>query len=268
MNSAEIRRNFTARLHVLFKYRELFFQLVSRDIKLKYRRSFLGYIWSILNPLLTMAIMTIVLSTMFARDVENYSAYLLIGNLLFSFMSGAVGRAIPSILGGAPLLKKIYVPKYIFTLASVTTELVTLFFSLGALFVVVIVTGVQFSWRFLLIPVPVIELYIFCIGMGLFMAQAMVFFRDVQYLWSVFSTAWMYLTPIFYPVSILPADLRFVITNFNPMYFYITQFRYFVLGEGGGWRGDALRGAMAAAVMFLIGFITFSRSKNKFILYI
>jgi lipopolysaccharide transport system permease protein len=262
-----VRQNVSRRLQIFFKYRELFFQLVSRDIKLKYRRSVLGYLWSILNPLFTMIIMSVVFSAMLARGVENFPVYLLIGSLLFGFMNGAVGRAIPSVTGGAALLKKIYIPKYIFTLAAVTSELVTLFFSLGALLAVILATSVPFSWRFLLIPLPVIELYVFCIGLGLFMAQAMVFFRDVQYLWGVFSTAWMYLTPIFYPVSMLPENVRFVVINFNPLYYYIAQFRYFVLGGEGGWQRDALRGAVAAILMILVGLISFSRAKNRFILY-
>jgi lipopolysaccharide transport system permease protein len=262
-----VRQNISRRIHIFFKYRELFFQLVSRDIKLKYRRSVLGYLWSILNPLFTMVIMSVVFSAMLARGVENFPVYLLIGSLLFGFMNGAVGRAIPSVTGGAALLKKIYIPKYIFTLASVTSELVTLFFSLGALLAVILATSVPFTWRFLLIPLPVIELYVFCIGLGLFMAQAMVFFRDIQYLWGVFSTAWMYLTPIFYPVSMLPENVRFAVLNFNPLYYYIVQFRYFVLGGEGGWQWDALRGAAAAILMFLVGLISFSRTKNRFILY-
>jgi lipopolysaccharide transport system permease protein len=211
--------------------------------------------------------MSVVFSSMLARGIENFPVYLLTGSLLFSFMSGAVGRAIPSVLGASALIKKIYVPKYIFTLAAVTSELVTLFFSLGALLAVVIATGLPFTWRFLLIPLPIIELYVFCIGLGLFMAQAMVFFRDVQYLWGVFSTAWMYLTPIFYSISMLPENIRFGVTNFNPLYYYIAQFRYFVLGGGGDWQRDALRGAAVAAAMLLVGLFKFSRAKNKFILY-
>jgi lipopolysaccharide transport system permease protein len=262
------KQRLISRLLVFFKYRELFFQLVSRDIKLKYRRSVLGYLWSILNPLLTMIIMSIVFSTMFAQGIENFSVYLLIGFLLFSFMTGAVSRAIPSVLGAAGIIKKVYVPKYIFTLAAVTTEFITMLFSLGALILVIVVTGVRFSWRFILIPIPIIELYVFSIGLGLFLAQAAVFFRDVQYLWGVFSTAWMYLTPIFYPISMLPDKLRFAVTNFNPLYFYIAQFRYFVLGGETGWRRDAFWGAVVAIVMLVVGLVIFSRGKNKFILHI
>jgi lipopolysaccharide transport system permease protein len=262
-----IKQKSLSRLRTFLKYRELFFQLVSRDIKLKYRRSFLGYLWSILNPLLTMIVMTVVFSTMFARGIENFPVYLLSGSLLFSFMSGAVSRAIPSVLGASALIKKIYVPKYIFTLAAVSSEFITMLFSLGALLIVIIVTGTPFTWRLLLIPLPIIELYVFCIGLGFLMAQAMVFFRDVQYLWGVFSTVWMYLTPIFYPVSMLPENVRFAVTSFNPLYYYIAQFRYFVLGGESAWQGEILRGVMAAAAMLFVGLISFSRAKNKFVLY-
>jgi lipopolysaccharide transport system permease protein len=263
-----IKETSLARIQTLFKYRELFFQLVSRDIKLKYRRSVLGYLWSDLNPLFTMLIMTAVVSRMFARGVENFPVYLLCGNLIFSFMAGAVGRAIPSVLGAAGIIRKVYVPKYIFTLAAVTSEFVTMLFSLGALLVVIILTGTPFSWRLFLIPIPIIEVYVFSIGLGLLLAQAMVFFRDVQYLWGVFSTAWMYLTPIFYPVSMLPEKLRFAVTRFNPLYYYIAQFRYFVLGGETGWRKEALWGMAAAVLVLTLGLVLFARAKNRFILYI
>jgi lipopolysaccharide transport system permease protein len=263
-----LKQKFIGRLHVLFQYRELFFQLVSRDIKLKYRRSILGYLWSVLNPLMTMVIMTIVFSSIFARGIQNFPVYLLSGQLLHTFMNGAVVRAIPSVVDGATLLKKIYIPKYIFTLAAVTSELITMLFSLGALVIVILATGLHLSWYFSLILLPISELYVFCIGLGLLLAQAMVFFRDMQYLWGVFSTAWMYLTPIFYPVSILPDWLQFLVINFNPLYCYVSQFRYFLLGGEGGWQVDALRGGIAAVIMLAAGFIAFSRAKNKFILYI
>jgi lipopolysaccharide transport system permease protein len=263
-----IKQKSVSRLRTFFQYRELFFQLVSRNIKLKYRRSLLGYFWSVLSPLLTMVIMAAVFSTMLARGIENFPVYLLSGQILFAFMNGAAIRAISSVLGSAAIIKKIYVPKYIFTLAAVTTELVIMLFSLGALAIVVVATGLNPSWHILLVFVPVIELYIFCIGLGFLLAQAMVFFRDVQYIWSVFSTAWMYLTPIFYPVTMLPEPIRFIVTNFNPMYYYIAQFRYSLLGGDDKWAECVFRGAVAMVIMFLIGIKTFSQSKNKFILYI
>jgi lipopolysaccharide transport system permease protein len=256
------------RLYAFFRYRELFYQLVSRDIKLKYRRSILGYFWSVLNPLLNMVVMVIVFSSIFAQGIQYFPIYLLIGNMLFSFMTGAVGRALPSVLGNASLLKKIYVPKYIFSLAAVTSELITFLFSLIALVVVMIATRTPFTLRFLFIGIPIVEQYIFCIGLGLFLAQANVFFRDIQYIWSIFSMAWMYLSAIFYPVSILPAWLFAVITRYNPMYFYIALFRNFTIGAPGMGSLDlAVRGAVAAGLMLFAGLVTFSINKNKFILY-
>lgn len=257
-----------SRLRILLKYRELFFQLVSRDIKLKYRRSFLGYIWSMLNPLLTMLVMVIVFSSMFSPNIQYFPIYLLIGNMLFSFMSGAVTRALPSVLGNAALLKKIYVPKYIFTLAAVTSEFVTFLFSMVALIILMIAVKTPFSLRCFFIIIPIIQLYIFCIGLGLFMAQATVFFRDMVYIWSIVSTAWLYVSAIFYPISILPEWLRHIVTRYNPMYFYIAMFRNFTIGSTHmGSLGLAIRGATAAGLMLLIGLTSFSLSKNKFILY-
>jgi len=257
-----------ARLRVFLKYRELFFQLVSRDIKLKYRRSFLGYIWSMLNPLLTMVIMVIVFSNLFSKNVVNFPIYLLIGNLLFTFMSVAVSKSLTSVLGNAGLFKKIYIPKYIFTLAVVTSELVTFLFSLGALIILLFATKTPFTVRFLLVVIPIVQLYIFSIGLGLFMAQATVFFRDLIYIWQVFSMAWLYVSAIFYPVDILPDWLHFIVTRYNPMYFYITMFRNFTIGSAHMGSLDlAIRGAVAAVLMLIVGLASFSYSKNKFILY-
>jgi len=257
-----------SRLRVFIKYRELFFQLVSRDIKLKYRRSFLGYIWSMLNPLLTMLVLVIVFSNLFAKNIANFPIYLLIGNILFMFMSGSVSRSLNSVLGNAGLLKKIYIPKYIFTLATVTSEFVTFLFSLGALIILMFATKTPLSARFFFIVIPIVELYFFNVGLGLFMAQATVFFRDMVYIWHVFSTAWLYLSCIFYPASILPDWLHSAVTRYNPMYFYITMFRNFVLeGPNMGSLDLAVRGIFAAVVMMFTGLITFSLNKNKFILY-
>lgn len=256
------------RINGLFAYKDLVKQLVTKDIKLKYRRSFLGYLWSILNPLLIMAVMVVVFSQIFRFDVENYPVYLIIGQTLFNFMSEATNQAIHSILGNAPLLKKVYVPKYIFTLSKVTSSLVNLVFSLGAMLIVFIVTRVQFSAYMLLMPVVLIELYVFCLGLGLFLAQAAVFFRDIQYIYSVFITVWMYLTPVFYPITILPDNIRNLVVSLNPMYFYIDQFRTIVLEQQLPASGSMIGGSVAAAIALCVGIWSFLKAQDKFILYI
>ena len=268
-DSYMIGKKTISRLRNLLRYRELFFQLVSRDIKLKYRRSVLGYFWSMLNPLLTMLVMVIVFSAIFSPSIQHFPIYLLIGNILFTFMTGAVSRALPSVLGNASLLKKVYVPKYIFTLAAVTSEFVTFLFSLGALIILIFVTKTPFTARFVFVLIPIVQLYVFCVGLGLFMAQATVFFRDLVYIWNIVSTAWLYLSAIFYPVSVLPEWLHHLVTKYNPMYFYIAMFRNFTIGSADMGSLDlAIRGTVAAAVMLFIGITSFSYSKNKFILYI
>ena len=257
------------RLRTLLRYRELFFQLISRDIKVKYRKSLLGYFWSVLNPLLTMIVMVIVFSNIFARGMTNFPVYLLIGQMLFSFMATATSRSLTSVVDNATLLKKIYVPKYIFTLSVVTSELVTFFFTMGALLVVIIFTGTPITWRYVFIIIPIIELYVFCIGLGLFLAQATVFFRDAIYLWGVFTTAWVYFSAIFYPITILPDMIQYIVTHYNPLYFYIAMFRNFTIGTAYmGSLDFAIRGLVAAALALLVGLASFSYSKKKFILYI
>ncbi len=256
------------RLQGLKQYKDLLYQLVTRDIKLKYRRSFLGYIWSILNPLLIMLVMTLVFSYIFRFDIPNFPAYLLTGQVLFAFMTEATTSAIGSITGNGSLIKKTYVPKYIFTLSKVTSSLVNLLFSMAALAIVMLITGVKLTWYFLLAPLVILELYIFCIGLGMFLAQAAVFFRDIQYIYGVVTTAWSYLTPIFYPITVLPENIRYTVLHLNPMYYYIAQFRDTVLY--GQMPGPYLMigGAVIPLLMLGIGAYSFMRSQDKFILYI
>lgn len=259
-----IKKQFEA----LYNFRFLIKQLVARDIKLKYRRSFLGYLWSILNPLLVMGILVIVFSSMFRFNIENYPAYLIIGQTLFSYMNEATNHALTSITGNGSLLKKVYVPKYIFTMSKVTSDLVNLLFSLGAMLIVFIVTRVQFSVYMLLIPVVLIELYIFCLGMSMFLAQASVFFRDIQYIYAAITTAWMYMTPIFYPMEQLPEMLQTVIKWINPMYHYINQFRILVLEARMPSVYTFGYGFGVAIIVLIIGIAIFQKKQDKFILYI
>lgn len=257
-----------ARINTFFKYKDLWLQLVTRDIKLKYRRSFLGYLWSVLNPLFVMMIMTVVFSTMFKRNIENFPVYLFTGKMLFDFLSTSTHQAMMSVTGNASLLKKTYVPKYIFTLAKVTSCMVDMVFSFGALLVVMLVTRAHISWTFFLFPFVVIQIYIFCCGLGFFLAAMNVFFRDIQYIYNAIITAWLYLTPIFYPVDSLPQNVQFVVKGLNPLYYFIAQFRdlvYYGRIPGprvlwGGW--------IIAFVMLGFGLIVFKKRQDQFILYI
>lgn len=260
---------FKYRIKTLGKYKDLILELVRRDLKLKYRRSFLGYVWSVLNPLLIMIVLSIVFSTMFQKNIENYPVYLLTGRMLYDFLKASTNGGMKSVIHNGPLLKKVYVPKYIFTLAKITSCLVDTVLSMGALLIVMIITGAKFYWTLLLSPIVILELYVFCCGLGFFLAQLNVFFRDVQYIYSAVLTAWLYLTPIIYPLERLKNPiLERGISMFNPLYYYVIQFRSLIYyGElpsvqlfFGGW--------LIAFVMLVIGVYFFQRSKDKFILYI
>ena len=258
----------TQYLRELWKYRDLLKLLVLKNVKLKYRRSFLGYLWSILNPLLTMIVMTIVFSTMFSRNIQNFPVYLFCGQLLFNYMNNSTHQAITSINANAALLKKTYVPKYLFTLARITSGLVDLVFSMGALVIVMVATRSKVTWYVLLIPFVLAQLYVFCVGLGLFLAQANVFFKDTQFIYNAVTTAWLYLTPIFYPLEALSPKLIWLIKHFNPMYFYIGQFRNLVYYGQMPGIGIIAAGCGAALAMLGIGMWSFMRSKDQFILYI
>lgn len=255
-------------MNTFFRYKDLISQLVLRDLKLKYRRSFLGYVWSVLNPLLIMLVMTVVFSTMFNRNIVNFPVYLLCGRSLFDFLTQSTNQAMRSVTGNAALIKKTYVPKYIFTLAKITSCMVDFVLSLGALVIVMIFTGAKFTPYFFLFPLVIIQIYIFCCGLGFFLAQANVFFRDIQYIYKAVTTAWMYVTPIFYPIEMLPDKLQLIIKGLNPLYYYVAQFRDMVyIGQlpgprifWGGW--------LIAFAALAIGLFTFKRSQDRFILYI
>lgn len=251
-----------------WNYKDLLRELVSRDIKLKYRRSFLGYLWSVLSPLSLMIVMTVVFSTMFKRDIENFPVYLFTGQLMFNFMNQSTHQAIATINGNAALLKKTYLPKYIFVFSKITSGLVDFFFSCVALVLVMIVTGAKFSWYNLLFPLVALQLYVFSLGLGMFLAQANVFFRDIQYIYSVITTAWMYLTPIFYPLESLPENLQWAIQHFNPLYFYISQFRDVIYYGRFPELNVAMSGVICAVLMLCLGIVCFKKNQDKFILYI
>ena len=256
------------RLQTFAHYKALFMQLVAKDIKLKYRRSFLGYIWSILNPLMIMGIMVIVFSSMFRWDIVNYPVYLIIGQTIFSFVSESTNQAMWSITGNAALLKKTYVPKYIFPLSKITSSFVNTLFALGAMLIVFIACKVKFNIYMLFLPVILLEVYVFCSGLGLLLAQGTVFFRDIQYIYGAFITAWTYLTPIFYPIQQLPFELMWMIKHFNPLYSYITQFRTIVLDGAFPDMRLIVYGVVVAGLSLAIGLFVFLKKQDKFILYI
>lgn len=249
------------------KYRNLLRELVLRDIKVKYRRSFLGMLWSLLNPLLMMIVITIVFSTLFRFDIKNFPIYLLTGQIIFSFFSESTTMAMSSIISNGPLIRKVYIPKYIFPISKVLSLFVNLLFSLIAVVVMIIITDVKITWAILLFPIPLIYVLMFSIGISLILSAMSVFFRDMFHLYGVILTAWSYLTPIFYPVKIIPDKYRFFV-NYNPMYYIIECFRDIVLYGRIPSLKLNLMAVFCCTITLVLGIFVFYKKQDKFILYI
>ena len=251
----------------LLKYRPLIHELVIRDLKVKYRRSFLGYLWSLLNPLLMMTVMAVVFSHIFRANVENYPLYLICGQTLFTFFTESTNMSMYAILNNAQLIKKIYIPKFIFPVSRVISCFVTMSFSLTAILLVMIFTRAHFYWTILLAPIPIAFLLLFCCGMGMMLSALSVYFRDITHLWGVVTLAWMYATPIFYTIDMMP-KLLMQVMKLNPMYHFLNTFRNLVmLGNIPG--PNAWFGCIASGlVVFALGLFVFGKLQKNFILYI
>lgn len=251
----------------LKKYQPLLYQLVRRDFLAKYKRSVLGILWSILNPLLTMIVMTIVFSTLFRFDVENYPVYLLSGQIVFSMFSEITNTCMGSVLGAASLMKKVSVPKYIFPLSKAISSLVNFTFSFLALLTVMIATGAPVHPQMLYSFIAVVYVFVFSTGIGLILSAAVVFFRDITYLYGILLTAVTYFTPIFYPISIIPDHFRWII-SLNPLYHLVECFRTCAIYGGIPTLWQNLICAVLAILSLGAGLTVFYRKQDRFILYV
>lgn len=254
-------------ISAVIKYRFLLFQLVSRDFKTKYRRSFLGILWSVLNPLLMMIVVSSVFSYVFRFNVDNFPVYLILGQTLFNFLSESTSIAMSSILGSASLIKKVYMPKYIFAVGKVVFSLINFLVSFIAIGIVLLANKVPIHSSIIYLPLIVFYMFIFCLGLGLILSTVSVFFRDTLHLYSVLLTAWSYLTPIFYPVDSLSNEMR-TFMNFNPMYYYIDYFRNIILYGKMPTIQDNLICLLISIAFLIIGGLVYKKHQDRFILYI
>jgi lipopolysaccharide transport system permease protein len=205
---------------------------------------------------------------MFKKKIQNFPVYLFTGRMLYDFLTTSTKQAMASVVVNGQLLKKTYLPKYIFTFSKVTSCMVDFVLSFGALVIVIIATKATIYGTIVFFPLVVVQIYIFCCGLGFLLAALNVFFRDIQYIYHAMTTAWMYLTPIIYPIESLPENLQFCIKAFNPLYYYVAQFRdliYYGHFPGprifwGGW--------LIAFAMLFIGLWVFKKLQDDFILYI
>ena len=251
----------------LYNYRELLLELVKRDIKIKYRRSMLGILWSILNPLMFMGVMTVIFSTVFKSSIENFPVYFLCGQVLFSFFAESTSMAQLSILGNGALIKKVYVPKYIFPLAKVCSSAVNMFFSLIAIIIMMIILGYIPPLTSMWFIVPITYVFLFSVGISMIISSLTVFFRDFIHLYGLFVTVLSYFSALFYPVEIIPEGYRGIIL-YNPIYVFINHFRQLVLVGRVPSIKENLVCIAYCTIAIVAGYIIFKKNENKFILYV
>ena len=254
------------------RYKYLLYDLVTRDIKTKYRRSVLGVLWSVLNPLLMMLVLTAVFSQIIRVEVEGgFALFYLTGYIIFNFVSESSNFSLFSVINAGGLIKKVYIPKYVFPLEKTIFSLVNMLFSLTAfviVFIIFLITGqVEAHATMLLFLVPMIYVFVFSLGLNLIVATLNVFFRDVGHLWGVFMTVWMYATPIIYPITLVPSWLQGII-RLNPLYHYVNYFRNVMIYGTLPSLADNLI-CIGYALMFLaIGITVFRKNQDKFVLHI
>lgn len=254
-------------IYALDKYKFLIKQLVNRDFKAKYKRSVLGVMWSFINPLLTMMVQYIVFSNIFKYNIPYFPVYLLTGTILFHYFTEATGMALSSVVGNARLITKVYIPKYIYPLTRIISSLINLLISFIPLFIVIIISGLSLNLRCLLLIYPVICLVIFCLGVGMLLSSMMVFFRDTQFLWGVLTMIWTYLTPLFYPESILSENLKWVL-QVNPMYYYIKFARMCIIDGVSPEPIFYVQCFLFSLASLILGTVVFKKTQNKFVLYL
>ena len=252
---------------VLKKYSFLMRQLVGRDFKTKYKRSVLGVAWSFLNPFLTMAVQYVVFSTMFKSDTANYPLYLLSGIVFFSFFGEACSNGLNAITTNASLIKKVYIPKYIYPISKTISSMVNFAFSLIPIFIVMLVTRTPFRPSLLLLVYDVLCMFLFLLGMAFLLSTMMTFFQDTQFLWSVINMMWMYLTPIFYTENIIGESFR-TIYHCNPMYQFITFARVCIIDGVSPVPMQYIYCALSGIVVFVIGAVVFRKHQDEFIFHL
>lgn len=250
------------------RYLPLLKNLISRELKKKYRQSILGYVWCVLNPLLAMIIMTIVFSRMFHNRIENFPVYLFAGRMMYSFITDCVGSMLRSITGNGKLMRKTRVPYYIFPLASMGSSVVNFLFQLVAFALVLIFTGTFPSYHIAAFPLVCLEMFLFSFGFGSLLAIAQVYIRDTRYLYSVFTTLWFYMTALFYPLESLPLTLQRIIRTFNPAYYFVEMSRFIFLYHQWPTGMMMLKGAVVGVAFTAAGLWAYSRAKNNMILYV
>ncbi len=262
-DSDKARLPFLFEISEFWRYRFLFWNLVMRDLKVRYKRSLLGVVWAMLNPLLTMLVLVLVFSYLFRFNVENYPIFVLSGLVIWSLFAQGTTFAMNSILENSGVLKKIYIPSSVFVTSAVGSSVMSLLFSFIPLLILSVMTGVKAQVSWLLLPFPILQVAIFTLGIGSILAALVVFFNDVVHIYSVLISMYFYLTPIIYPMDILPDQIQ-TLQQFNPMFHYVALLRALLLNSPLPDLRMIGLSTLAAILALFAGWALFTRLSDQF----
>lgn len=250
-----------------YNYRFLLEQLITKSIKLKYRKSYLGVLWSLIEPLMTMVVLSFIFGTLLGKGDKYFPVYVLSGRLLYSFFSAGTKATMKSIRANAAMIKKVYVPKYMYPLSACCSSYIIFLISLVDLFLVIFVMGMEVTPRMLLSVVPILILFLLTYGVGMILTSINVFFRDVEYIWDVGMMLIMYTCAIFYKVDSFVGSRKYIVFRLNPLYALIKCFRDCIYGipMEVSWLLYALGFSIATC---LLGLWLFKKQQDKFILHL
>lgn len=254
-------------LYKLQKNQFLFEELVKRDFKQKYKRTVLGMAWSVLSPLLTLLVMSVVFKQFFGRTVEHYTIYLFCGNLVFAYFKESTSGGMSALMSNSAIFTKVNVPKYMFLLSKNVSSLINFGLTLCVFFVFALIDGISFGVHFLTLFYPICCLVVFNVGVGLVLSALFVFFRDTSYLYEVFTMLLMYMSAIFYTVETFPASAQGLFLC-NPVYCYIKYFRIVVLDGKFPSLEIHFLCAFYAFLMVVLGGLIYKKYNHKFLYYV
>ena len=254
-------------LQKLSQYRFLFEELVKRDFKKKYKRTVLGMAWSVLSPLMMLLVMRLVFTQFFGRNMEHYTTYLFCGNLIFSYFNESSTQGMTSLMGNSAIFTKVNVPKYLFLFSKNVQTLINFGLTLCVFFLFCILDGITFTWRFILLLYPIFCLVLFNLGVGLILSALFVFFRDIQYLWSIFSQLLMYMSAIFYTIDHYSYTVQCLFLD-NPVYLFIRYFRKIVIDAAIPSVWFHLLMLADAAAVLVLGCLMYKKYNTRFLYYV
>ena len=255
------------KIQTFYNYRALLWEFVKKDIKLKYRNSFLGIIWSMLNPLLIMVVLTFVFSNVFRNSIPNFPVYCLIGRLIYGFFSQSTNQCMKVIVRKSALIKKVYIPKSLYLLSNAISTFIIFLISLIPLIIVMIVTKVEIQWMIILAIYPIIAIFMISLGTGLILSTLNVFFRDVEHLYSVILMVVMYMSAIFYSPTIISPEKLYIL-KLNPLYSVISVCRDCLLYGEIISKSDWILCGVYPLIFLAVGILVFSKKQDQFIYYI